>query len=103
MKNTRKRTRVKSRPRFITFLIIMIGLIVGTFGFVTGMDESIASVTTDYTTYTVCAGDTLWDIADRVNYHNTDTRKIVHVISQTNGIRPDELQPGMVLSIPTDL
>ncbi len=103
MKNTRTRTRVKSRPRFIAFLIIVIGLMAGSFGFITGMNETTASVTTNYTTYTVCAGDTLWDIANEVNYNNTDTRKIVHAICQVNDIQAGDLQPDMVLTIPTDM
>ena len=105
MKNTRtrRRIRVKSRPRFITFLIIMIGLIVGSFGFATGLNESTASVTSDFTTYTVCAGDTLWDIANTFNYNNKDTRMIVHAICQANDIQAGDLRPDMVLSIPTDM
>ena len=100
---TRTRTRVKSKFRFITFLIIVMGLMVGAFGFVTGLDESTASVTEDYAKYAVESGDTLWDIANDVNHHNTDTRKIVHAICQLNDIQADDLQPGMVLTVPTDL
>lgn len=103
MKNTRKRYRIKSKFRFITFLIIVICLITGAFGFMTGMSESTAIVTEDFTSYTVGYGDTLWDIANEVNYHNTDTRKIVHAICQINDIGAGDLQPGMVLTIPMDM
>ena len=48
--NRRTRVRVKSKFRFITFLIIMFGLMVGAFGFAAGTYESTASVTTDYAT-----------------------------------------------------
>ena len=101
--NTRTRIRVKSKFRFITFLIITFGLIVGAFGFVTGQYESTASETTDYVSYTVIDGDTLWDIANTVNHSNTDTRKIVHAICKINDIDAGALQPGMVLTVPVDM
>lgn len=103
VRRTRTRTRIKSNTRFIAFLIIVIGLAVGAFGFVTGINDTTASVTTDYTEYTVGTGDTLWDIANTVNHKGSDTRKIVHVICQLNDIRADAIQPGMVLTIPTDM
>ena len=99
----RTRTRVKSRPRFIAFLVIMIGLVVGSLGFATGMYDTTASVTTDYTSYTVGYGDTLWDIANEAYQGNTDTRKIVYAICQLNDIQAGDLQPGMILTIPTEL
>ena len=102
-RRTVTRTRVKSRTRFITFLIIVIGLIVGALGFVTGMNDSTASETDDYISYTVESGDTLWAIADSVNTTNTDTRKIVHAICLINDIQADDLQPGMILTLPAEM
>ena len=101
--NRRTRVRVKSKFRFITFLVITFGLMVGAFGFAAGTYESTASVTTDYATYAVEAGDTLWDIAEQVNDSDTDTRKVIHAICQINEIHADDLQPGMVLVVPTNL
>lgn len=98
-----KRIRVKSRKRFITFLVIMIGLIVGGFGFITGMNESTATVTDDYISYEVMAGDTIWDIANEVNQSGMDTRKVVYAICHINNIQPEAIQPGMVLTVPVDL
>ena len=102
MRTTNRRYRVKSKFRFITFLIITFGLMVGAFGFATGANVSTASTTDDYMTYTVEYGDTLWDIAGNVS-NDTDPRKVVYVICQTNQIDPEDLQPGMVLNIPTEL
>lgn len=102
-KKVRRRTRVKSRARFITFLILTIGLALGTIGFATGINESTASVTQDYTSYTVEAGDTLWDIAGKTCQSHTDVRKMVFVISQLNDLQAEDLRPGMVLTIPVDM
>lgn len=99
---TRVRVRVKSRFRFIAFLIIVIGLTMGTLGFITGMNDSTASVVTDYTTYTAGAGDTIWSIAEHMNYDNIDTRQAVYTICQLNDLQPEELQPGMVLTVPAE-
>ena len=110
MKNTNRRNqkpvirvRVKSRVRFITFLVLMFGLMVGIFGFVTGFNETTASVTSDYNNYTVADGDTVWDIAEHLYGNDTDTRKAVYVICRTNDIEASDLQPGMILTVPAEL
>lgn len=98
----RSHLRIKSKFRFAAFIIITFGLLVGAFGFVAGVDESTASMTTDYISYTVESGDTLWDIANSVNNNNADTRRIVHAICHMNDITAGDLQPGMVLTVPTN-
>ena len=97
------RVRVKSRVRFITFLVLMFGLMVGVFGFITGINETTASVNEDYVSYIVADGDTVWDIAQKLNTNDTDIRKVVFAICQINDITAGDLQPGMVLTVPADL
>ncbi len=99
----RIRTRVKSRPRFITFLVIVIGLFVGGFGFATGINDTTASVTTDYTSYTVAPGDTVWDIAKHFKNDDTDIGKAVYEICHANDIQDGCIQSGMILTIPENL
>ena len=98
-----RRYRIKSRFRFTAFIVIVMLLIVGGLSFVTGTARSTATTVDEYTTYTVCAGDTLWSIADEYRDEATDARKAIFVISKVNDIKAEDLQPGMVLTIPTDL
>jgi len=99
----RRRYRIRSKARFITFLVIMTFMVIGGIGFVTGSYESTATTTDEYTTYTVGYGDTLWSIAEEYKSDRTDVRQAVFVISDINGIKAEELAPGMELTIPVDL
>ena len=42
MKTNTKKYRIKSNFRFITFIVIVLGLAVGAFGYITGSNEAIA-------------------------------------------------------------
>ena len=102
-----KRYRIKSNFRFITFLVIVMGIAIGAFGFITGSNEAIAldipkdSVTP--ITIEVTAGDTVWDIAEHFKSDDTDTRKAVYEICQANDIPDGSIQSGMILTIPENL
>ena len=99
----RKKYRIKSKFRFITSMIIMIGLCVAGFTALTGLNTSVALTKQTYTQVQVASGDTLWSIADTYKDENTDTRKAVYEICQVNDFQASDLHPGMVLSIPEDL
>ena len=101
--NRRTRVRVKSKFRFITFLVIMFGLMVGAFGFAAGTYESTASVTTDYATYAVEAGDTLWDIACEYGPSNMDPRIVVQEICDANDITPEDIHCGDSVFVPIEI
>ena len=102
-----KRYRIKSNFRFITFLVIVMGIAIGAFGFITGSNEAIAldipkdSVTP--ITIEVTAGDTVCDIAEHFKSDDTDTRKAVYEICQANDIPDGSIQSGMILTIPENL
>lgn len=51
-------------------------------------------------TYVVAQGDTLWDIAAE-HSEGKDLRRVVSAIRQASDLKSAELQPGMVLSIPS--
>ena len=104
MNKSRKKYRIKSKFRFVTFLVIVIGLSVGLFGFITEFDVSTAlAKPADSITVEIASGDTLWDIADRYKTRNTDIREAVYLISQENNITDGQIQEGMVISIPESL
>ncbi|MGI6765613.1 MAG: LysM peptidoglycan-binding domain-containing protein [Lentihominibacter sp.] len=105
MKNTHnnKRYRVKSKFRFITFIVIMLGLTIGAFGIVSGLYTSTALTVPEYTTVQIEAGDTLWDIAGEHMDDGTDPRRAVYEICRVNDINAGDIKPGMILSIPVNL
>ena len=102
-----RKYRIKSNFRFITFLVIVMGIAIGAFGFITGSNEAIAlDVPNDPVTpitIEVTAGDTVWDIAEHFKSDDTDTRKAVYEICQANDIPDGSIQSGMILTIPENL
>ena len=99
----RKKYRITSKFRFITSMIIIIGLCVAGFTALTGLNTSVALTKQTYTEVQVASGDTLWSIASAYKNETTDTRKAVYEICQINEIDASDLHPGMVLSIPENL
>lgn len=99
----RKKYRIKSKFRFITSVVIMLGLVISGFNAVTGMDKSLALTKPQYTQVEVSYGDTLWNIANEYKSNSTDTRKAVYEICKINDISAEDLTPGMIISVPQDL
>ncbi len=99
----RKKYRIKSKFRFITSMIIILGIIIGGFSLITGTYKSVALTKTQYTQVEVCYGDTLWDIANTYKSDDTDTRRAVYEICKANDIEASDLTPGMVISVPEKL
>ena len=102
-----RKYRIKSNFRFITFLVIVMGIAIGAFGFITGSNEAIAldkpNDPVAPITIEVTAGDTVWDIAEHFKSDDTDTRKAVYEICQANDIPDGSIQSGMILTIPENL
>ena len=104
MKRTNKKYRIKSPFRFIMFVVIVLGLAAGAFGYITGFDVSTAlEQPNELITVEVTAGDTVWDIADRFKSDGKDIRKAVYEICQANDLHDGEICSGMILTIPEDL
>ena len=45
-------------------------------------------------------GDTLWGIAEELDFDGIDTREVVHRISKMNGIEKADIKPGDVIYVP---
>lgn len=99
----KKKYRIKSKFRFITSIVIMMGLVIGGVGFLTGLNTSTALTEPQYTEVTITYGDTLWDIANTYKSSDTDTRKAVYQICKVNDIDAADLEPGMIISVPENL
>lgn len=101
--NRKRKYRIRSKFRFITSMIIMIGLLVGGISLFTGMNKSFALTQPQFTEVEVCYGDTLWDIANTYKSDDTDTRRAVFEICKANDIEASDLEPGMVIQVPEKL
>lgn len=99
-RKTNKKYRIKSKFRFITSLVIVLGLCVGLLGFVTGLNTSTAVTNNGCTEIEICTGDTLWEIAENIKTKDMDTRQVVYEICKENGIQADDIQPGMIIKVP---
>ena len=95
----RKKYRIKSKFRFITSMIIMIGLCVAGFTALAGLNTSVALTKQTYTQVQVASGDTLWSIADTYKDENTDTRKAVYEICQVNDIQASDTRFGRTAAL----
>ena len=96
----KKRYIVKSKFRFITAVVIMMAMIIGTATAVIGIGSSTALTKHECATEYVNSGETLWSIANEYKSDDTDVRKAVYEICKVNDIKADQLQAGMTLIIP---
>ncbi len=100
----RKKYRIKSKARFITSVVIMLGIIISGFSALTGLNISTALTKPQYEYVHIENGDTLWDIAKKYKSNDTDIRKAVFEISKVNdGMEASDLYPGMVIAVPEEL
>ena len=105
MKNNRarKHTVIKSKGRFVTFVIFMAVMLAGIMTFAWNMTSSVDAIEdSNFKTIEVGYGDTLWDIAALNKSEDTDIRQAVFAICKENDITASDLQPGMKIVIPLD-
>ena len=98
-----KKYRIKSKIRFVTFLVVIACISFGIFGFASGLNTSVAITMPQDQQIEVVSGDTLWDIANDYKSNKTDTRYAVYQICKANNISASDLQPGMIITIPDSI
>lgn len=96
----RKTYRIKSRPRFILFVVIVTILTVGMVNTVLGFYNASSYTIQEYTEITVMSGDTLWDIASTYMSADKDVRHAVYTLCQLNDIQGGEIYAGQTLTVP---
>ena len=95
-----KKYRIKSRGRFITFVVLMILFTVTISSTIMGFNNADGMTEREYIKITVEHGDTLWQLARTHMPTNMDTRRAVHTLSTLNNIEAHELQAGQTLMVP---
>ena len=107
MKKSNRKYRIKSKFRFITFLVIVLGLAAGAIGYATGVTgfgiSTALTVKDEPVKVEVFAGDTIWDIADEYKSRDKDIRKAVYQICRLNDLEDGHIEAGMMIEIPENL
>lgn len=95
---------VRRTRRGIQSLLLVLGTLILLFLFaraamtVVSMDKPFTVTST--TTYQVKSGDTLWQIAERIE-PNQDPRKVVDWIMRVNGLKSAAIVAGQAIQIPS--
>lgn len=99
-----KRTRlvIKSKRRFITFLICAITLIYILIAGFAMPNIGRADLAVAPKSIIVCSGDTLWSIANTHAGKNGDIRSTIDKIKMYNQLESSTLQVGQTLLIPAE-
>lgn len=96
----RKRLRVVSKTRFITFITILI-IFLGTItGGILKFDRAYSTTYIKWEEVVVRSGDTLWNIAKANNPKNYDVRKVIYEIMEFNNMKDARINPGDIIKIP---
>lgn len=99
----KKSNKIVSIPRFTFFVALCTAIII--FGSAAlmnlfGLYYAEAQSVDTYTTVRVCAGDTLWNIAEDHYPAGTDIRKAVYGIEKSNGMTNSVISAGQILRLP---
>ncbi len=101
-RKTRKRLRIISKTRFITFMVIVISILGLILGSVFNFNKAYSNTYERWEEITVKRGDTLWDIAKDNNPKNLDTRRVVYNIMKYNNMENANIIAGQTLRIPIE-
>ena len=95
-----KKIRVKSKTRFLVFILVCLFAVCGVFNGVTGAVNAVASDNhRDYISINVNPGDTLWHIAELYMPEDMDIREAVYIIKKKNNISSD-IRAGQTILVP---
>ena len=96
----KKRYRIVSAPRFITFIAVLILLTIYLTLTVSGAYNAEGLTEQTYANICVESGDTLWEIAREYTGSDEDIRVTVEKICNVNGITASTLRAGEYILVP---
>ncbi|AOY56221.1 MAG: hypothetical protein RI933_154 [Actinomycetota bacterium] len=89
----------RSGRKFVRTAIVLAVLSTSLFGFVGQATAGSESSQAQFTYVTVSAGETLWQLAERVA-PNTDPREWIAQVVSLNGLTDNQVHPGQQIAIP---
>lgn len=92
--------RIKSRLRFITFVMILFVSIISMTNLAFGYGDVSSLTVEKFENVMISPGDTLWSIASQYTGSGHDVRELIYTICQINEVSPDSIYPGQMLRIP---
>lgn len=99
MTRTKKRTVITNRRRFFTFLLLLAVCVNILFIYIYLPKNTQADAVEKTRIITVCAGDTLWSIAEE-HVGESDIRNSIYEIKKLNELKTSELTIGQELLVP---
>ncbi len=100
MTNTKKRTIIVNKRRFFSFVLLATLLVNLLFVSVCLPRSTQADAVEKTQEIIVCAGDTMWSIAEEYGSENEDVRNTVYKIKKLNDLNTTSLTIGQVLLVP---
>lgn len=100
MTTTKKRTIIVNKRRFFTFLLLATLLVNLLFIFACLPRNTQADTVEKTQEVIVCAGDTVWSLAEKYGDSDEDVRETVYKIKKLNDLSTTSLTIGQVLLVP---
>ncbi|MGI6722121.1 MAG: cell division suppressor protein YneA [Anaerovoracaceae bacterium] len=98
----RKNFRIKSKFRFIIFVVISLLIVCVGISTMMGFYNASGGTPQQYVKVKVSSGETLWDIAQKYTDNSSDVRETVFAIKNANDMETSDLATGQTIRIPVD-
>lgn len=92
--------RIKSRSRFIFFVMLLLLILTSMMNLAMGLGDVSSLTAETFEEVLIGSGDTLWQIASEYAGESQDVRELIHQICKINDISADSIYPGQLIRIP---
>lgn len=97
---TKLRITARGQAVLVSFVAIVLAIVVGFFTFGTsGASAASESGSNDFTYVSIHAGETLWDVASKLD-PNADPRDLIAEIVQLNALSSSDVEAGQRIALP---
>ena len=92
--------RIKSRSRFILFIMLLLLVMTSMVNLAMGLGDVSSLTVETFEEVLIGSGDTLWQIASEYAGESQHIRDVTHQICKITGISADSIYPGQMIRIP---